>query len=42
MRSIVCILFLINLVISIPEQKWRESDDGSKFYIEPAKMVKNY
>ncbi|XP_037813364.1 lectin subunit alpha-like [Lucilia sericata] len=33
---VVYILFLINLVYCVPEQKWRESEDGSKFYIEPA------
>ncbi|XP_037813366.1 lectin subunit alpha-like [Lucilia sericata] len=39
MKSIVYILILINAVSSVPEQKWRESEDGSKFYIEVTKKV---
>ncbi|KAM7356254.1 lectin subunit alpha-like [Cochliomyia hominivorax] len=34
MKSVVYTLILIKLAASIPQQKWRESDDGSKFYIE--------
>ncbi|TMW41566.1 hypothetical protein DOY81_013355, partial [Sarcophaga bullata] len=37
MKSAVCVLLLINVVFSVPEQKWRESEDGSKFFIETDK-----
>lgn len=39
MKRVVYIIVLINLAFSVPEQKWRESEDGSKFYIEVEKKV---
>ncbi|XP_065361462.1 lectin subunit alpha-like [Calliphora vicina] len=34
MKCTVCILFIINLAFAVPVEKWQESEDGSKFYIE--------
>ncbi|TMW43535.1 hypothetical protein DOY81_011385, partial [Sarcophaga bullata] len=36
MKSAVCVLLLINVVFCTLEDKWRESEDGSKFFIEKA------
>ncbi|KAM7356636.1 lectin subunit alpha-like isoform 3-T3 [Cochliomyia hominivorax] len=38
MKGAVCTLILIHLVACMPQQKWHQSNDGSKFYIETTKM----
>ncbi|XP_065361461.1 lectin subunit alpha-like [Calliphora vicina] len=36
MKCTVCILFIINLAFGVSVEKWQESEDGSRFYIEAA------